>query len=61
MKLLAQGENVTVQRFASEGTGGQSHLVYDWKVGQTYQLKVKLDQTQKKAKRSYKYRMVSYS
>ena len=34
VKLLAQGENVTVQRFAGEGTGGQSHLVYDWKVGQ---------------------------
>ena len=40
VKLLAQGENVTVQRFAGEGTGGQIHLVYDWKVGQTYQLQV---------------------
>lgn len=40
VKLLPQGENVTVQRFAGEGTGGQIHLVYDWKAGQTYQLKV---------------------
>lgn len=35
MKVLAQGVGVTVKRFAGKGTGGQTHLVYDRKVGQT--------------------------
>ena len=40
VKVLAQGEGVTVERFGGEGTGGKSYLTYDWKVGQTYQLMV---------------------
>lgn len=40
VKVLAQGEGVTVKRFGGEGTGGQSYLAYDWKVGHTYQLMV---------------------
>ena len=44
VKVLAQGVGVTVKRFAGEGTGGQSHLVYDWKVGHTYQLMVNVRQ-----------------
>ena len=38
--VLAHGQGVTVERFGGEGTGGKSYLVYDWKVGQTYQLMV---------------------
>ena len=40
VKVLAQGQGVTVERFGGEGTGGKSYLAYDWKVGQTYQLMV---------------------
>ena len=40
VKVLAHGQGVTVKRFGGEGTGGQSYLPYDWKVGQTYQLMV---------------------
>ena len=40
VKVLAQGEFVTVERFAHEGTGSKSYLLYDWKVGHTYQLMV---------------------
>ena len=40
VKVLAHGEGVTVKRFGGEGTGGQSYLTYDWKVGHTYQLMV---------------------
>jgi hypothetical protein len=35
-QAIEQGENVVVQRFGGEGTGGQSYLVYDWKAGTTY-------------------------
>jgi len=35
VKLLAQGEKIRVGRFGGEGTGGQSFLDYDWKVGDT--------------------------
>ena len=38
--VLAHGQDVTVERFGGEGTGGKSYLAYDWKVGQTYQLMV---------------------
>ena len=38
VKMLAKGQGVTVQRFGGEGTGAQSYLPYNWKVGQTYQL-----------------------
>ena len=40
VKVLAQGDGVTVRRFGGEGTGSQSFLAYDWKVGHTYQLMV---------------------
>ncbi|KAL9979591.1 hypothetical protein ACROYT_G017272 [Oculina patagonica] len=40
VKVLAQGEGVTVKRFGGEGTGAQSYLAYDWKMGHTYQLMV---------------------
>ena len=36
--MLAHGQDVTVRRFGGEGTGAQSFLAYDWKVGETYQL-----------------------
>ena len=35
--VIASGEGVTVRRFGGEGTGTQSFLPYDWKVGSTYQ------------------------
>lgn len=40
VKVLAKGEGVTVQRFGGEGTGGQSFLPYDWKMGRKYQVMV---------------------
>ncbi|MBN9518787.1 DUF3472 domain-containing protein [bacterium] len=40
VKLLHQGEGVRVGRFGNEGTGGQSFLDYDWKVGETYRFLV---------------------
>jgi len=40
VKLLHQGEGVRVGRFGGEGTGGQSFLDFDWKVGQTYRFLV---------------------
>jgi hypothetical protein len=33
--LLAKGEGVSAGDFGNEGTGGHSHLVYDWKTGST--------------------------
>src|ERR1019366_674942 len=32
--LVAKGENVFSGDFGNEGTGGHSHLVYDWKTGE---------------------------
>ena len=32
--LLKKGENVTVQDFGNEGSGGQSFMHYDWKAGE---------------------------
>ncbi|MCW3053213.1 MAG: hypothetical protein JWN14_2383, partial [Chthonomonadales bacterium] len=40
VKLLAKGENVFADSFGNEGTGGHSHLVYNWKTGQTYKFLV---------------------
>lgn len=36
VKLLYKADDVRVARFGNEGTGGQSFLDYDWKVGETY-------------------------
>jgi hypothetical protein len=35
VKLLAKGEGVDAGDFGHEGTGGHSHLVYPWKLGDT--------------------------
>lgn len=35
VKVIDQGEGVRVKRFGGEGTGAQSFLDYDWKIGQT--------------------------
>ena len=40
VKLLAKGEGVFADSFGNEGTGGHSHLVYNWKTGQTYRFLV---------------------
>ena len=32
--LIAKGEGVNAGDFGNEGTGGHSHLVYDWKTGE---------------------------
>ncbi|HEX7814616.1 DUF3472 domain-containing protein [Dyella sp.] len=34
--LVRQGPGVIIDNFGGEGTGGQSHIVYPWKAGQTY-------------------------
>jgi hypothetical protein len=41
VKVLGQGEGVRVKRFGGEGTGAQSFLDFDWKLGQTYRFFVK--------------------
>jgi len=33
VRLIAKGEGVNAGDFGNEGTGGHSHLVYDWKTG----------------------------
>jgi hypothetical protein len=38
--LLAKGEGVDAGDFGNEGTGGHSHLVYDWKTGEKQRLVV---------------------
>ncbi|MCW1924377.1 DUF3472 domain-containing protein [Luteolibacter arcticus] len=35
VKLLAKGDGVHAGGFGNEGTGGHSHLVYPWKLGDT--------------------------
>ena len=40
VQLLAKGENVFADGFGNEGTGGHSHLVYNWKAGEKYQLMI---------------------
>ncbi|HEV3437445.1 MAG TPA: DUF3472 domain-containing protein [Gemmata sp.] len=40
VKMLHKDEKVRVGRFGGEGTGGQSFLDYDWKVGETYRFLV---------------------
>ena len=34
VQLLGKGEGVHASDFGNEGTGGHSHLVYDWKTGE---------------------------
>lgn len=34
--LVSKGPNVVDNSFGGEGTGGQAHLVFDWKAGTTY-------------------------
>ena len=41
VQLLFKDDEVRVGRFGGEGTGGQSFLDYDWKVGETYRLMVR--------------------
>lgn len=41
VKVLDQGAGVRVKRFGGEGTGAQSFLDYDWKVGQTCRFFIK--------------------
>jgi FKBP-type peptidyl-prolyl cis-trans isomerase len=38
--LMAKGENVFADGFGNEGTGGHSHLVYNWRTGETYKFLV---------------------
>src|SRR5258706_13682352 len=40
VKLLYKDEEVRIGRFGGEGTGGQSFLDYEWKVGEKYRLTV---------------------
>jgi len=35
VQLVGKGDNVVADSFGNEGTGGHSHLVYPWKLGQT--------------------------
>ena len=39
-KNLYAGAGVTIRRFGGEGTGGQSMMPFDWKIGETYRFAV---------------------
>lgn len=41
VELLRRGDNVTVNDFGNEGSGGQSYLVYNWEAGNTYRFLLK--------------------
>lgn len=41
VKVIDHGEGVRVKRFGGEGTGAQSFLDYDWKIGQTCRFLIK--------------------
>lgn len=36
VELIAKGDGVVAHDFGNEGTGGHSHLVYDWELGGTF-------------------------
>ncbi|HZY39791.1 MAG TPA: DUF3472 domain-containing protein [Mucilaginibacter sp.] len=40
IKMLKKGPNVHAGEFGSEGSGGQSYLLYNWKAGNTYKFLV---------------------
>jgi Domain of unknown function (DUF3472)/Domain of unknown function (DUF5077)/FKBP-type peptidyl-prolyl cis-trans isomerase len=40
VKLLGKGADVVASDFGNEGTGGHSHMVYNWKAGETYKFLV---------------------
>ncbi len=40
VELISKGEGVRTGRFGGEGTGGQSFLDFDWKVGETHRFLV---------------------
>jgi FKBP-type peptidyl-prolyl cis-trans isomerase len=40
VQLMAKGENVFADGFGNEGTGGHSHLIYNWKTGVPYKFLV---------------------
>jgi len=40
VQLLGKGQGVIAEGFGNEGTGGHSHLVYNWKAGETYKFLV---------------------
>lgn len=40
VKLLAKGDGVYASDFGNEGTGGHSHLKYNWKMGKTFKFLV---------------------
>ena len=45
IKLLRQGEGVHIGEFGNEGSGGQSFLRYNWKVGTTYKFLTQIKPT----------------
>ena len=40
VQLVAKGDGVVAEGFGNEGTGGHSHLVHDWKLGETFRFLV---------------------
>ena len=41
VQLIAKGDGVVTSDFGNEGTGGHSHLVHDWKLGNTFRFLVR--------------------
>lgn len=47
IKMVRKGEGVHIGEFGNEGSGGQSYLRYDWKVGNTYKFLTQIKPTGK--------------
>lgn len=45
VKLVSKGDNTTINAFGGEGSGGQSYMVFNWKVGKTYRFLLKGEPT----------------
>lgn len=43
VQLVAKGDGVVAEGFGNEGTGGHSHLVHDWRLGETFRFLVRAE------------------
>jgi hypothetical protein len=43
VQLVGKGDGVVAEGFGNEGTGGHSHLVHDWKLGDTFRFLVRAE------------------
>ncbi len=53
VEVLYQNPDIRVGRFGGEGTGAQSFLDYDWKIGETVRFLIRAKPTEDKTKTAY--------